>query len=93
MSRTPQFMHALPLKLHQIELALVRFYAERYRKDQTALIRGMIRAYVRADLEFEPKAFTKFVEEHLVPENKDDERMQAEIRRQVAEFVAAYPKR
>ncbi len=93
MSRTPQFMHPVPLKLHQIELALIRYYAERYRKDQTALIRGMIRAYVRADLEFDPKAFMKFVEAQLIPEQEDDERMQSEIRRQTSEFVAAYPKR
>ena len=93
MTRTPQFMHPVPLKLHQIELALVRYYAERYLKDHTAVIRGMIRAYVRADLEFEPKAFLKFVTERLIPESEGDERMQSEIRRQTAEFVAAFPRR
>jgi hypothetical protein len=92
-SRTPQFATYMQLKLTQTEDALIRYYAQRYAKDKSVIVRGMVRQYIAADENFDSKGFMAFVEEAVTPEHKGDKLMQGEIRRQVADFVATYARK
>jgi hypothetical protein len=92
-SRTPQFATYLQLKLSHLEDALIRHYAQRYAKDRSVIVRGMVRQYVNADENFDPEDFAKFVEQSLIPEHKGDKLMQGEIRRQVSDFVATHARK
>ena len=93
MSRTRQFHQYFQIKLSRLEIAQIRYYANRYNKDMTDVLRGMMRRYIAADQNFDIAGFQEFVEKVIVPEQKGDKLAQGEIKKQVAEFLAGYSKR
>ena len=93
MSRTRQFHQYFQIKLSLLEIAQIRYYAHRYNKDMTDVLRGMMRRYIGADQNFDLQGFQEFVEKVIMPEHKGDKLAQGEIKKQVAEFVAAQSKR
>jgi hypothetical protein len=91
-SRTRQFHEYFQIKLSLLEISQLRYYAHRYNKDMTDVLRGMMRRYVAADHNFDTAGFQDFVEKVIAPEHRGDKLAQGEIKKQVGEFLAGYPK-
>ncbi len=87
MARPRTFRHNVWLRLPPIENALVGFYGQVYGKDQTGVIRGMIKNYVRADENFDAKKFKRYIEQTALPGAGDDEEYKAELKEQMAAFL------
>jgi hypothetical protein len=87
MPRQRTFKHNVFLRMSQIEHVLTSYYARKYDRDQTAVIRAMVRQYVRADTEFDVGEFKRYVEEHIRAEAAGDPDAEAEIRAQVEQFL------
>ncbi len=93
MPRPRTFKHSVFVRMSQVEHALTSFYAHEYSRDQTVIIRSMIKQYVRADEAFDKKRFLKYVEEHIMPEAKGDKELEEEIRSQLRVFLESVGRR
>ncbi len=93
MARPRTFRHNVWLRLTPLENSLVQYYASTFGRDQTQVIRGMLKQYVRADANFDPKKFKKFVDQQILPEAKSDQDLTSEIKHQTEEFLAQLAKR
>ena len=87
MTRPRTVRHALYVSLSQLERAIIAFYAQTHQRDQTAVIRGMIRLIAQADEAFCPEQFAAFVENTLAADLGTDEALLVELRRQVTAFL------
>ena len=87
MVRQKLLRHPIALRLNELERSLVGFYADRFGRDMTAIIRGMIKQYVRADGTFEIGSFEEYLQRKVVPEMQGDEGRRAELEQQVADFL------
>ena len=86
---TPRrFYHSVKAKLRPLDRALVRYYAERYRCDQSTIIRSMILRVAQADRTFDIKKFQQCVKDLVFPESERDERLQEDFKRHVDLFFA-----
>ena len=72
MSRTRQFHQYFQIKLSLLEIAQIRYYAHRYNKDMTDVLRGMMRRYIGADQNFDLQGFQEFVAGHATRSTPPD---------------------
>jgi hypothetical protein len=87
MARTKTLRHNVWLRLNEFERALISYYADRYGRDSTSIIRGMIKQYVRADTSFDAKDFKQFVKERVMPELANEPERKEEFEQQAGEFL------
>jgi hypothetical protein len=87
MGRTKTLRHNVWLRLNELERALISYYAERYAKDSTSIIRGMLKQYIRADQNFDPKDFRRYLKERVLPELADEAERKEELGQQAEDFL------
>jgi hypothetical protein len=61
--------HGMPISVNMgpLERALVGYYAHRYGRTKSDIIRAMIRKYSQSDRTFDANAFIDFVSSELIP--------------------------
>ena len=72
--------------LTPIERMFVQFYADRYGKDQVAIVRGMLRKFVQCDDNFDPEVFIKWAEKMAIPAENNRE-MRALLKEQLRDYA------
>jgi hypothetical protein len=89
MARPKKFSHTLALNLRQIDRAILTYYADRYTQDQARIARTMIREYAHADVNFDTKAFKRFVDSKVIAELEDTEQ-QEDLKQQLKVFLGKH---
>jgi hypothetical protein len=92
MARPRSFRHTIVVRVTPIERALIAFYAEQLGREQTDIVRGMVKQYVRADTNFDAKKFRRFVTETALAEAKDDDDECKQIRAELDAFITSTEK-
>ena len=73
MSRPRQFFRGFAVRFTPLTSTFILYYAWKYRKDKTDIIRSMISAFVDADKQFDPDEYAAFMKNQFKNEVAEDE--------------------
>ena len=72
MARPKMFRRPFAMRWTPLEETLVGYYAQKFGKDQAAIVRSMVRKFARADTSLDRGQLTKYFQEHVLPQIQGD---------------------
>ncbi len=88
MSRTRKLTERFYVSLSAQHSILVSYYAWKYNRDRTELIRDMIYQFGLADSTLDEAELQQFVKKQILPEHKDDNLMTNEVKARLEDILA-----
>ena len=86
MVRPKQYQFSMTLRFDELDRSILGYYAHKYNKDMSRVVRAIIREFARADTNFDPKEYERYVDEQLA-EQLDDQETARIMRERAGEFA------
>ena len=89
MARPKTFRRSFVMRWTVLEETLVGYYAMKFGKDQSGVVRSMIRKFARADTDLKTKAVMDHYAQHILPLIQDDPEAVEDARHHFQHFWAS----